>query len=125
MYERVAPSVALIETMTSTASGVLIDGGYVVTNHHVVWPYDLVRVVFPDGTELESVPVIGSDPMADVAVLGQSMSWAQPLPLEGAEHDTAIGSELFLIGYPAEVDPASDAYNHPWNTLSLPGMGAR
>ena len=95
---------AFIETTAATSSGVLIRDGYIITNYHVVWPYDSVRVVFPDGTELEGVPIVGWDPMADVAVLGPVDLSAQPLPLRDAEKDTTIGSELFLIGYPAEVD---------------------
>lgn len=60
-------------------------------------------VVFPDGTELENVPVVGWDPMMDLAVLGPVDVSAQPLRLEDGE-STALGSELLLVGYPAEVD---------------------
>ena len=74
-----------------------------VTNYHVVWPYEAVWVVFPDGTELENVPVVGWDPMADLAVLGPVDVSARPLKLQDAE-DTALGSELLLVGYPAEVE---------------------
>ena len=81
----------------------LIEGGYVVTNYHVVWPHEAVWVVFPDGTELENVPVVGWDPMADLAVLGPVDVSAEPLKLHDAE-DAAPGSELLLVGYPAEVD---------------------
>ena len=103
LYSRVAPSVPFIETATGTGSGVLIEGGYIVTNYHVVWPYDAVWVVFPDGTELEDVPVVGWDPLADLAVLGPVNVSAQPLELVNGE-SMAPGSELFLVGYPAEVD---------------------
>ena len=41
--------------------------------------------------------------MADLAVLGPVDVSAQPLSLEDGE-DTALGSELLLVGYPAEVD---------------------
>ena len=92
-----------IETGAATGSGVLIEGGYVVTNYHVVWPYESVWVVFPDGSELENVPVVGWDPMADIAVLGPVNVSAQPLSLSDGE-STALGSELLLVGYPAEVD---------------------
>ena len=39
LYQQVAPSIPLVETGSSIGSGILIDGGYVVTNYHVVWPY--------------------------------------------------------------------------------------
>ena len=103
VYLRVAPSVPFVETATGTGSGVLIEGGYIVTNYHVVWPYDAVWVVFPDGTELQDVPVVGWDPLADLAVLGPVNVSARPLELVDGE-SLAPGSELFLVGYPAEVD---------------------
>ena len=103
VYALISPSVAFIETAAATGSGILIRDGYVITNYHVVWPYESVRVVFPDGTELENVPVVGWDPMADLAVLGPVDVSAQPLMLIDGE-GTALGSELLLLGYPAEVD---------------------
>ena len=103
VYALISPSVPFVETVAATGSGVLIEGGYVVTSYHVVWPYESVQVVFPDGTELENVPVVGWDPMADLAVLGPVAVSAQPLRLKGGE-STALGSELLLVGYPAEVD---------------------
>ena len=103
VYALVSPSVAFIETTAATGSGILIDGGYVITNYHVVWPYESVWVVFPDGTELTNVPVVGWDPMADLAVLGPVGVSAQPLSLADGE-GAALGSELLLVGYPAEVE---------------------
>ena len=103
VYKLVSPSILFIETDASTGSGILVEGGYVVTNHHVVWPYESAWVVFPDGTELQDVPVVGWDPMTDLAVLGPVIVPALPLKLVDGE-DMSIGSELFLVGYPAEVD---------------------
>lgn len=103
VYARVAPSVPFIETANGTGSGILIEGGYVVTNYHVVWPFDAVWVVFPDGTELQNVPVVGWDPLSDLAVLGPVNVSARPLELVDGE-SMAPGTELFLIGYPAEMD---------------------
>ena len=103
VYALISPSVPFVETAVATGSGVLIEGGYVVTNYHVVWPYESVWVVFPDGTESKNVPVVGWDPMADLVVLGPVAVSAQPLKLKDAE-GTALGSELLLVGYPAEVD---------------------
>ena len=110
VYALVSPSVPFVKTPTGTGSGVLIEGGYVVTNYHVVWPYQAVWVVFPDDQVLQNVPVVGWDSMADLAVLGPVDVPARPLgegggPLQlGDGEDLAPGSELFLVGYPAEVD---------------------
>ncbi len=104
VYSRVAPSVPLIETVSgTTGSGILIEGGYVVTNYHVVWPHEEVWVVFSDGTELQNVPVVGWDPFADLAVLGP-INVSAPLLRLGDGEALAPGSELFLVGYPAESD---------------------
>ncbi len=103
VYERIAPSIPLVETASAIGSGILIEGGYVVTNHHVVWPYESAWLVFPDGTEFSDVPVVGWDPFADLAVLGPVDAAARPLALSDGE-SMSPGSELFLIGYPAETD---------------------
>ena len=103
VYALVSPSVPFVKTPMGVGSGVLIEGGYVITNYHVVWPYQAVWVVFPDGTELQDVPVVGWDSMADLAVLGPVDVSARPLKLGGGE-GLPPGSELFLVGYPAEVD---------------------
>ncbi len=97
------PSVAYIDTPSGSGTGFLVEGGYVVTNHHVVWPYEEARVVFPDGTELLA-PVAGWDPMSDITVLGPVNTAAPPLELQDGE-DLALGSELFLLGYPGENEP--------------------
>ena len=127
LYRRIAPSVALIETpivdggvhrtyqdgkvvetdldpdYTIAGSGVLVDGGYIITSHRLVWPYAAVRVVFPDGFELEDVPVANSDPLSGVAVLGPIDAPAPPLMLADGE-DAAIGADLFLIVHPEAND---------------------
>ena len=105
IYRKIAPSVAYIVNGggTGAGSGILIDGGYVVTNYHVVEPYgDVWRVVFPDGTEFWNIPVVGSVPWADLAVLGPVDAPAPPLRLGDGER-MVPGSTIFLVGYPAEV----------------------
>ena len=98
IFDEVGPSVVFIET-----SGLLINGKYIVTNAHVVWPFEKVRVVFPDGSEFEDVPVTNRDLLGDLAILGPVESNAEPLSLVDRE-DLAIGSEVYLIGYPGEVE---------------------
>ena len=81
----------------------LIDGGYVVTNAHVVWPFDAARIVFPDGSEFHGVRVKGWDLLADFAVLGPIDTPADTLSLVDGE-SLPIGTDMFLIGYPGEVE---------------------
>ena len=103
VYARIAPSIAFIETPYGTGSGVLIDEGYIVTNRHVVWPYESVWATFPDGTWFDDVPVVGWDALTDLAVLGPVDIPAAPAELADGE-DLAPGSELYLVGYPAETE---------------------
>ncbi len=96
-------SLAFVETPVAFGSGVLIEGGYVVTNLHVVDPLPEVSVTFHGGSVSEQVPVVGVDALADIAVLGPVETEAPPLGLsdhEGLER----GDEVFLVGYPGEVD---------------------
>lgn len=103
VFALVSPSVAFIETPIATGSAILIDGGYLLTNSHVVHGFDQVRVVFPDGSEFLKVPVKNSDDLIDLAVLGPIDTDLKALNLHGRE-DLAIGSEVLLVGYPAESE---------------------
>ena len=103
IFDKVAPAIPFIETMTSIGSGVLIGGGYVVTSAHVVWPYDTVRIVFPDGSEFDDVQVRGWDLLVDLAVLGPIDAVPGALALVDGE-SLPIGTDVFLIGYPGETE---------------------
>lgn len=103
IFQRISPAVAFVETPSGTGSGILIAGGYLATNAHVVWPYDKVRVVFPDGSEFPQARVLGWDLLVDLAVVGPLDTDVEPLVLVDRE-DLAIGSEVYLIGYPGEAE---------------------
>ena len=94
---------AYIETPVGSGSGALIDGGYLVTNAHVVWPFKEVRVVFADGSEHRNAPVMNWDLLGDLAIIGPLTADADPLQLEDGEY-LPIGSAVFLLGYPAEAE---------------------
>jgi hypothetical protein len=107
LFDRISRSVAFISTDLSTGSGVLLEGGWVVTNAHVVWPFDRVRVVFPDGSEYPATPVVRTDVYEDLAVLGPLESREGGLRLtDGADY--GVGDTVFLIGYPGEVEDFPD-----------------
>ncbi len=103
VYEQVSSAIAFINTPAGTGSGLLLDDGYIATCAHVVWPYSDVSVVFSDGSEYSEVPVLGLDLLCDLAVIGPIDTTIEPLPLVDGE-DIAIGSEVFLIGYPIESE---------------------
>ena len=103
IFEKVSPAIAYVEGEIGSGSGVLIEGGYVVTAAHVVWPDDTVRVVFPDGTEFEEVAVRKLDLVADLAVLGPLDVAIEPATMIDGE-DIPIGSRVYLLGYPGEYE---------------------
>ena len=103
IFTAISPAVAFVDTPMGTGSGVLIQGGYLLTNAHVVWPFSAVRVVFPDGSEYVDTPVVGWDLIADLALVGPIETEIEPAPLVDAG-ELAIGSDVYLIGYPAEEE---------------------
>ena len=103
VFDKVSPSIVFIQTVVGKGSGVLIEGGHIVTNAHVVWPYDTVRVVLPDSSEFLEVPVKALDLLADLAVLGPIDVPTRALALVDGE-SLPIGTETFLIGYPGETE---------------------
>ena len=106
IFRNISPSITFVETDISSGSGVLFEGGYVVTNAHVVWPYNEATIVFPDGEEFRRVEVIGWDLLTDLAVLGPIDAPVGHVELLDGE-DVAIGSDMYLIGYPGggELQP--------------------
>ena len=102
-FALVSSSMAYIETTARSGSGVLIESGYVLTNAEVVWPFETVDIVFPDGSEFLDVPVIGLDLQSDLAVLGPIASSAGGLKLVDGE-TTPKNSNVFVVGYPAKPE---------------------
>lgn len=116
VYESVAPSIAAITTEIAGGSGVLIDGGTVLTAAHVVWPYRTVRVVFPNGEEIEDAPVVGWDPFGDLAIIDVSGAANLPPPAEiGDGESIPLGRPVYLVGYPGE----SEEYPQPTITEGI------
>ena len=103
IFEKVSPAIAYVEAGPGSGSGFLIEGGYLVTAAHVVWPENVVRVVFPDGTEFPRVPVQRMDLIADLAVLGPLNVTVEPLTMIDGE-SLPIGSRVHFIGYPGEYE---------------------
>ena len=101
VFAAVSPAVAFVETPLNSGSAVLIEGNYLLTNAHVVWPYTEVHVVFPDRSEHPAAPVAGWDLIADLALVGPLDTQIEPLPLVDGG-DLPVGSDVFLIGYPDE-----------------------
>ena len=104
IYNLISPAVPLIETPLATGSGILIDDRHVLTDAHVVWPYNTASVRFVGSSAITDVPVVGWDLMNDLAVLElPAPSSATPVVVSDAS-SLSIGSQLFAIGYPGSID---------------------
>lgn len=102
MIEKVSSAVVFVETVSYNGSGVFVEGGYVVTNAHIIWPFARARLVFPDGSEFLEVPLIGWDLMANIAVLGPIDAPVQELALVDGE-SLPSDSKIYAVGYPGET----------------------
>ncbi len=90
------------ETMYAQGSGVVIkEGGYVLTNYHVIENGDSYQILMPDGNKVEAT-VVGSDSSLDLAVLQVSEEDAKQLtPVTvGASNELVVGSTVIAIGNP-------------------------
>ena len=123
IFASVSPAVAYVETAGSSGSALLVEGGYLVTNAHVVWPNTAVQVTFPDGTVSRTLPVVGWDLIADVAVLGPVRVSAEPISLSDASVPP-IGSEVLTVGYPGSPGRPSSAYVGAWIGITISRMAA-
>lgn len=99
----VAPALARIEPMTSTAkplgSAMLVrDDGYLVTNAHVVARLSEVHVILADGMTLEG-RVVGADATTDVAVVKVDRDQLSVAVL-GSATELQTGQAAISIGSP-------------------------
>lgn len=85
---------------TASGSGVIVDPrGYIVTNNHVVEGEQSLQVIYNDGTKAD-VAVVGTDPIADIAVLKAegkipaAAEFGDSSALEPGQLAIAIGSPL-------------------------------
>lgn len=104
LYRELSPSIGYVETAEgSSGSGVLIDGGYLLTNHHVAELADTVRVVFPNGTEILEAPVFARDMHSDLALVGP-LDTALPQIALVSQEPPEPGERVHLLGYPDESE---------------------
>ncbi len=105
-------SIAFVETLYATGTGVAVridDRDYVLTNLHVVDPFDSADVSLGGVEDLGRLPVAGTDVAADLALLGPVEDAGEnfePVPL--GDPSPEKGDDVFLVGFPgtADVDEA-------------------
>ena len=102
ILECLGPSTGYVETAIGSGTALMLDDGYLLTNAHVVDPFDEVTVTLGDETH-EVVQVVGVDLFADIAVLGPIETDVDPVRLIDPV-DLRKGDRLFLVGYPGEAN---------------------
>jgi serine protease Do/serine protease DegQ len=88
--------------LSGLGSGLVVEGGYVVTNNHVIaydfGPADKIYVTFHgDNTTYEAV-IVGADPVADIAILRIEGNPPQKNLPWGRSDDLMIGETVIAIG---------------------------
>lgn len=78
--------------------------GHIVTNFHVIYSADAIKVTLADRSEHQA-RVVGADPDHDLAVLQIQASDAALEPLAiGSSHDLRVGQKVLAIGNPFGLD---------------------
>ena len=93
---------AVEEQTYSEGSGVVIqEGGYVLTNYHVIESGNSYQVLMPSGEKANAV-IVGSDSSLDLAVLQVEEQYrSQLVPVEiGSSSSLVVGSTVIAIGNP-------------------------
>lgn len=87
---------------TSLGSGFVIDadGGYVITNNHVIDGADEIKVIFKDGEDLPAT-LVGTDPKTDLAVLKIDPTARALVDVDWGDSDKSrVGDWVLAIGNP-------------------------
>ena len=78
--------------------------GHIVTNFHVIYGADAIKVTLADRSEHQA-KLVGADPDHDLAVLQIQVPESQLEPLAvGTSHDLRVGQKVLAIGNPFGLD---------------------
>lgn len=102
IYDRIVDSIVFIDAEDATGTGIVIEGGWILTNAHIVERLDRVRIGRSDGTDLGEHPVLGSDWLFDLALVGPVDDDALVPFSRVRTSGLAIGDPVMLIGFPDE-----------------------
>ena len=118
IYDRISPAVVFISATTINpyrlseritrvvGSGVIVDpSGLILTNAHVAYARQAIRVTLDDGTGLPA-ELVGADPIFDLAVLRVRGRSTDPLPTAplGDSDQLRVGDEVLALGNPLGLD---------------------
>lgn len=77
--------------------------GYIMTNHHVIYGANEVKVILMSGETLDAT-VVGSDEYADIAVLKIDPKYIKKIATIGSSEASRVGDTVFTIGSPMSSD---------------------
>lgn len=108
IFKSIAPSVVLVTTTNSSGSGIVIENGLILTNHHVVKEFPFVAILYmpesggvKDGATMVVAEVIKVDQVRDLALLKPSSISSATKPVElGDMKDVLVGADVYAIGHP-------------------------
>ena len=88
-------------TMIAQGSGVVVaEGGYVLTNNHVIEDGSAWQVLMPDGEKVNAT-LVGADAAMDLAVLQVTERADELVPVSiGTSENLPVGSTVIAIGNP-------------------------
>lgn len=95
---KVGPSIPLVDGCLRVGSGILVDGGYVLTGYQTVGQCETADITFPDGTRHADVPIAVRVPELDYAVIGPIRTTKKALALDSGSQPSR-GSRLYRIGH--------------------------
>ncbi len=93
------PEAGQTTTIMSQGSGVVVkDGGYILTNYHVIENCNFFEVLLPSGEYIEA-KLVGSDSSLDIAVLQAESDELVTCEI-GSVSELLVGSTVIAIGNP-------------------------
>ena len=104
VFETIEESVVFIQSpdTLSSGSGIVIDGGWILTNAHVVDRHPSVSIGRSDGADLGMHPVHAVDWVFDLALIGPiDDASLSPIAI-GDSTDLGLGARVLLAGFPDE-----------------------
>lgn len=103
--DNIYDSVVVVENykkgkLSGIGSGfIYAEDGYIMTNHHVIESSDEIKISLTNGESLEA-KVLGSDELADIAVLQIDKKYAKNVAKIGKSSEAKVGDTVFTIGSP-------------------------
>lgn len=84
-----------------SGTGFIIEGGYIVTNHHVIDNSKKLEVQFENDPKSYPVTLVGADAAIDIAVLKPDHTFPKNIkPLKWRTERVRVGTEIWAIGHP-------------------------